>query len=107
MNPESIEKIRVEQDGDIIFMTMKLYKFFIAKRKEGSIDAMNLYFHYMFTARLQGETSIRADDIYIRNGIGFGKEKLKKAKAFLKRHGLIDYKQEKDADGHFTTRTLS
>jgi hypothetical protein len=99
---ENIEQIKIEHDEDIIFMTLKLYKFFMAKKKEGGLDAMVLYNHFMFTSRLQGETSIKANDTYIQHGLGWGIRKVHKAKAFLKKYGIIDYKAGKNNKGKFS-----
>jgi hypothetical protein len=91
--------IRIDLDSDIVFMTIARYKLFMAKREEGGMDAKSLYEHLQFTARMQGTNSIKANDIYLQNGLGFGKIKLKKAKAFLHKHGMIDYKQGRNPDG--------
>jgi hypothetical protein len=99
---ENIEQIKIELDEDIIFMTLKLYKFFMAKKREGGIDAMVLYNHFMFTSRLQGEISIKANDTYIQHGLGWGIRKVHKAKAFLKKYGIIDYKAGKNNKGKFS-----
>jgi hypothetical protein len=91
--------IRIDLDSDIIFMNVGRYKFFMSRLKEGGRDAMLLYMHLQFTARMQGTKSIKANNVYLMRGLSMGKEKIKKAKAFLHKHGMIDYKQERNEDG--------
>jgi hypothetical protein len=94
-----IDKIRIEQDEDILFLTIKKYKLFLKHQEEGGLDAMNLYLHYMFTARLQHTNVIKANDAYVRKGLGWGILKLKKSKSLLKKWKLIEYKQDRNAGG--------
>jgi hypothetical protein len=91
--------IRIDLDSDIIFMTVARYKLFMGNIDNCGMDAKNLYEHLQFTARMQGTNSIKANDVYLQKGLGFGKIKLKKAKAFLHKHGMIEYKQARNADG--------
>lgn len=94
-----IDKIRIEQDEDLLFLTIKKYKLFLKHKEEGGLDAMNLYLHYMFTARLQHTNVIKANDAYVRKGLGWGISKLKKSKSLLKKWKLIEYKQDRNAGG--------
>ena len=88
-------------DDDLIFMSVGLYKFFMAHGKEGA-DAKVLYEHLMFTARMQGRRYAKANDFYLRNGLGWGVKKVKTAKAFLHKAKLIDYWQARnDKTGAF------
>ena len=93
-----IDNVRIEQNEDLLFLTIGKYKLFIKYQKEGGLDAMNLFLHYMFTARLQHTNAIKANDQYVRNALGIGIVKLKKSKALLKKLELIQYKQERNAD---------
>lgn len=96
---KNIDQIRIDLDQDIIFMTMGRYKFFLSKKEEGGMEAKELYEHLIFTAKMQSTNTIKANDIYLRNGLGWGIQKLKKAKAFLKKYNMIDYKQNRTEDG--------
>ncbi|ULQ59224.1 hypothetical protein K7I13_12075 [Brucepastera parasyntrophica] len=95
-----ITKIRIDKNSDIIPITVGLYKFFMANGKEGR-DAKDLYEHLIFTARLQETNQIKANNIYLANGLCWGENRVKKAKAFLATHGLIEYVQVKDSAGQF------
>jgi hypothetical protein len=89
--------IRIDLDGDILFLTISKYKMFLASPR--GIEAMSLYLHLMFTARLQSTNSVKAKDIYLKNGLGWGDAKLKRAKSFLKKKKLIEYVQRRNGDG--------
>jgi uncharacterized phage protein (TIGR02220 family) len=99
VNEIKTEKVEIEPEQDIIFISIGLYKLFLAK--EGGRDAFNLFMHLQFTARLQNTRQVWAKDKYLLNGLKMGKVKLKKAKSFLRRHGLISYIQRKKKDGTF------
>lgn len=97
---KNIDNISVEADGDIIFITVAKYKLFYSYGKIG-IDAYMLYSHLMFTARLQKTNSVHAKDIYLREGLGWGSDRLKKAKTLLIDLDLIKKIQKRDEKGHF------
>lgn len=80
--------IGVDVDGDIIFFTVAKYKLFMSYDKVG-MDALLLYCHYMFTARLQSTNSVKANNVYVRQGLHWTKERLGKAKTLLSDLGLI------------------
>lgn len=96
---------RVHHEQDIVFMSVKLYKLFMAYGREGH-QAKELLLHYIFTARWQGTNSVRADDVYCKNGLFWGSKKLKDAKALLHKLGLIEYKQMKNEVGQFEHRYI-
>lgn len=81
--------IKMEHDGDIIFVTVAKYKLFMAYGKIG-MDAYCLYSHMIFTARLQETNQIYANDTYLRGGLGWSREKTQKAKALLFDLGLVE-----------------
>lgn len=83
---------------DLLWITMGKYKMFMSHGKDG-IDALTVYLHLMYTARLQGTNSVYAKDIYIRNGIHLGSAKLSKAKALLYGMGLIKTVERRDESG--------
>jgi hypothetical protein len=99
-------KVGIENEADIIFITVKKYKFFFAEKKSGGIDALLLYLHLMFTARVQETASVYAKDSYLRKGLGFGEKRLKRAKAFLHKANLIEYKQSRDSSGLFEEKYI-
>ena len=73
----------------------KTYWFFQSHGREG-LDALALYLHLMATALLQNNRRVFATDSYLRQGLAIGQTKLVRMKAFLARHGLIGYFQERD-----------
>jgi hypothetical protein len=91
-------KLPTDKDGDVLFCTVKTYKLFLAHGRLGA-EALPLYFHLMFTARLQQTNRVKANDKYLMKALQVGKVKLKSLKAFLKILGLIEYTQERGDDG--------
>jgi hypothetical protein len=90
-------KLPTDKDSDVLFCTVKTYKLFLAHGRLG-MEALALYMHLIFTARLQGTNRIRATDKYLMNGLQVGEKKLRSLKAFLRISGLIDYVQDR-SDG--------
>ncbi len=90
--------IRTDIDSDSIQMTVGLYKFFMAHGKAGMV-AKAVYEHLIFTARIQKKGDVYANISYIQKGLGLGAATIKKAKTFLKEHGLIEYIQERTPNG--------
>jgi hypothetical protein len=98
MNKENLNNIGVELDGEIIFVTVAKYKLFMHYGKVG-MDALILYMHYMFTARLQYTNSVKANSIYCRSGLGWTKTRFQKAKNLLMELELISNIVRKDDKG--------
>jgi hypothetical protein len=94
------DKISIEVDGELIFVTVAKYKLFLSYGKVG-MDAYLLYSHLMFTARLQSTNQVKAKDVYLRKGLNWGSEKLRKAKKLLLQLGIIEKIQRRDKEGHF------
>jgi hypothetical protein len=90
----------IDCDDDFIIMSVRMYKYFLANGKDG-LEAKQLYDHLLFTARVQNSKKVKANLSYIKNGLGWGNVKVRKAKAFLHAAGLIEYAQEKDDSGQF------
>ncbi len=91
----------LEIDGDILFITVAKYKLFLSYGKKGA-DALMLYLHYMFTARMQQTNSVWANNSYVREGLNWSRDRLKDAKKLLSQLGLIYQKKpEKLKDGTF------
>jgi len=97
---KNIENISIEVDNDIIFYTVAKHKLFYSYGKTG-MDALLLYLHLMFTARLQQTNSVKAKDIYLREGLNWGAEKLRHAKKLLYQLELIETVQRRDGKGQF------
>lgn len=96
MSNINTEKIKTDVDGDSLHITVGLYKFFLAN---DALDALKVYIHLMFTARLQATNQVWAKDSYLRKGCGIGQAKIKAAKKFLAERGLITYVREKPKEG--------
>lgn len=105
MTRKNYDNIRIEQNEDIIFTTVGKYKMFLSAGGDG-MDAYLLYSHLMFTARLQHTNSVKADDIYLKNGLQWGSVKLKKIKALLHKMNLIEYKQVRKGDGKLAEKYI-
>ena len=97
----NIDNISIEFDGDLIFVTVAKYKLFLSYGKIG-MDAYLLYSHLMFTCKLQQTNSIKAKEIYLRQGLNWGKDRLYKAKKLLKQLEIIKEIQKKDKNGRFS-----
>lgn len=102
---ENIKDIGIEKDGDILFVTVAKYKLFMSYGKIG-IDAYCVYTHLMFTARLQGTNQVYANDVYLRQGLGWSREKLSKAKQLLIELGLVEEISKRDEQGQFTGKYI-
>ncbi len=90
--------IRTDINGDMIQLTVALYKFFLAHGKAGMV-AKAVYEHLIFTARIQKTGDVYANVLYLQKGLGLGAATIKKAKTFLNEHGLIEYIQERKPNG--------
>ena len=101
MDEQRIVDIHVDKDHDLIFCSVGLYKMFLANRAEG-LEAKQLYDHLLFTARLQETNIIHATTKYLGKGLGWGQVKIKRAKTFLKKKGLISYVQRRNTSGKLT-----
>lgn len=95
---KDLTDVKVDADGDLIFFSVGLYKLFMAGGKEGQ-DAKLLYEHLMFTARLQSTNTVRANETYLKNGLGWGSARVKIAKAWLRKHDLIRYVRRRNSEG--------
>lgn len=66
---------------------------------ENCIDCLGLYIFYYKTAKWQQTNIIKATDLYTRQCLKLGKDRLKKAKISLQEIGLINIIQRKTTDG--------
>ena len=82
---------------DCIILSVPLYGMFIAHGKEG-IDAMNVYIHLYYTAKKQHTNQVWAAARYLKKGLTMGHDRIKKAKSFLHKKGLISYIQKQDPE---------
>lgn len=95
---QNMVDVHIDKDHDLIFCSVGLYKMFLANRSEG-LEAKQLYDHLLFTARLQETNIIHANNSYLSKGLGWGQVKIKRAKTFLKKKGLISYVQRRGPSG--------
>jgi len=93
-----VTDIRIDKDQDLLICTVGLYKLFMAHGRKGH-EALSLYLHLMFTARLQETNQVKANQTYLCKGLNIGKVKLKNLKSLLRKLGLIEYVQKRDLDG--------
>ena len=100
MDEDQISQVGLEEEQDLIFLTVKQYKFFLTHGKEGRI-ARDVYLHLLFTYRLQKNRSVWASTSYIAEGLGIGLNAVRDAKAFLKKHKIIEYRQDVGEAGRF------
>ncbi len=100
-NEISFNNIGIDADDDIIWITVKKYKLFLTYDKIG-MDAFLLYCHLIFTCRLQGTNQVKANNIYIRNGLKWTKERLRKAKNLLFDLNIIQEVKRRDQKGKIT-----
>ena len=61
-------------------------------------DCLALYLFYYKTAKWQKTNTVKANDTYVRQCLGWGKSKLSKAKAILKENELIKIIQRKSGN---------
>ena len=94
--------VEKEVEGEIIWITMAKYALFMSYGKIG-IDAKSLYEHYQFTAILQKTNSVKAVDRYCRQGLGWGRDRMEKAKNLLLDLDLIEIKKVRNEKGQFNT----
>lgn len=84
-----------------ITMPIRYWKIFMANGIVG-LDAAILYCHLYFTYYKNSlKRGIKANDIYLKNGLGWGAKKIKRAKAFLYEKKIIDYIQIRSKSGEF------
>lgn len=64
-------------------------------RLDNCADCIALYVFYYKTAKWQKTNTIKANDLYVKKSLKWGAEKIKRTKAILKEHGLIDIIQRR------------
>jgi hypothetical protein len=94
-----IAAIRIDRDQDIIPVSVGLYRLFMAGGTAGR-EALALYQHLIFTARLQDTQQVKANNVYLGRGLDWGQAKVKAAKAWLADAQLIEYVRTRAPDGH-------
>lgn len=99
--PAATIKIDIDKENDIIPLTVGMYRLFSSAGSLGQ-DAMTLYMHLIFTARIQETRQVYANLRYLCNGLKWGIERMKRAKAWLSEHGIIEYIQYRGADGRMS-----
>lgn len=78
-----------------------MWTVFLAHKRIGH-EALGLYLHLMFTARLQETNQVKANSEYLCRGLRIGKVKLRTLKALLHKLGLIEYVQRRNTNGQIT-----
>ena len=58
-------------------------------------DCISLYVFYYKTAKWQKTNTIKANDLYVKKSLKWGIDKIKRTKAILKEHGLINIVQRR------------
>lgn len=91
------ERVEVSEELIPLSIPIKTYQFFLATREECP-DALDVWLHLYFTALRQNNPIVKANDTYMRNGLHIGRDRLQRAKKFLKDHDLIEYVQGRDPD---------
>ncbi len=94
MNSENEHK---EKEHQLICMSIGIYEFFIAHGK-GGVEAMLVYNHFIYTARLQKTNQVWAVNSYLSKGLNMGINRIQRAKTFLKKHGLIKYTRQEPTE---------
>ena len=62
---------------------------------ENCAECIALYVFYYKTAKWQRTNTIKANDLYVKKSLKWGIDKIRKTKAILKEHGLIDIVQRR------------
>jgi len=102
---KAISDIRIDKDHDLLVCTVGLYKLFLAHGRTGH-EALSLYLHLMFTARLQETNQIKANNEYLCRGLLIGKVKLRTLKALLHKLGLLEYVQKRNSNGQIAEQYI-
>jgi len=94
------ENVYIDVAEELLWITVSKYALFMSYGKIG-IDAMALYIHYQFTARMQKTNSVWANDVYCRQGLEWGRDRFEKAKSLLLDLNIIEIIKTKKTDGTF------
>lgn len=62
---------------------------------DNSADCIALYVFYYKTAKWQKTKVVKANDLYVKKSLKWGIDKIRRTKAILKEHGLIDIVQKR------------
>ena len=93
--PQEEHGIELDEELSPIVVPIKLYKFFMAHGKKGH-EAMTVWLHLVYTARMQATNQVWANNEYLKKGTGYGEKKVRDLKTWLHRHNLIAYVQHQD-----------
>jgi len=100
------EEVEVAEELRPILIPIATYRFFLATRAECP-DALSLWLHLVFTSMTRGGNKyVWASNSYLQTGLGIGRDRVKKAKAFLVTHDLIEHIRPKTAEGRFAPKTI-
>jgi hypothetical protein len=98
LNQPQFEEAKITQAYDSMVINPNLYRFFLSDNKNG-MEAYTLYSHLLFAAFNQKTNRVFANNAYIGTGLSWGTEKVKRAKSWLARNGLIEYVKDRNPDG--------
>jgi len=90
--------VTAEDDYNPLLVPLKLYEFFMAHESPG-MDAYLVFSHLLYTAKRQHTNKVWATVEYLKKGLSLGIPRVKAAKAFLREHGIIEYRQDSDETG--------
>ena len=90
--------INTDEEYLPLIVSMGQYKLFMSRGPKGR-DAMLVFLHLLFTARLQATNQVRATGRYIEKGVFMGAKKVRAAKALLVQWGMIEYVRDRRTDG--------
>ena len=94
------EQVVLDEEFSPLIITVGQYEFFMAHGAVG-MDAKAVYEHLQYTARRQQTNTVWAANTYLKKGLCMGEPRIKRAKAFLKEHGIIEYVQRHEDSGQF------
>ena len=89
-----MEELRLKDLADDLLILNKITidKLF---QLDNAADCVALYMFYYKTAKWQKTNTIKANDTYIKKSLKWGADKIRKTKAILKEHGLINIVQRR------------
>lgn len=80
----------------------RVYNYYKDKKINDTALLYGVYAFLYKTARIQNNIRVYANDTFIRNGTGIGKQKLMQIKKDLKELELIETIRPRDKNGHYT-----
>lgn len=88
MNEKEEIKSKIMIEDEIVLLTTRTLHDLFRFKKNGA-DAVSLYCFYYYTAKWQKTNQIKATDQFCINGLGWGRDKLIRAKKILEHTNLV------------------